>query len=184
MAIYDNNGTTETEIGKVYDNNGTTETEIGKVYDNNGTTDSLIYTAETVYLGSGGVSWTISDKYGCTPSVSGTTISLSIEYSDVNPISARVRTSSTVNLTDISTLYITCSSASKSGNGSIMFGISKTASTAEIYGHPSLTAKVAPVAGTASLNVSGYTGSYYLVVEFFGSTWGNIGFSCSKIYGT
>lgn len=43
MAIYDNNGTTNAEIGKLYDNDGTTDYQIGKVYDNNGTTDSLIY---------------------------------------------------------------------------------------------------------------------------------------------
>ncbi len=47
MGIYDNNGTVNTQIGKVYDNNGTVNTQIGKVYDNNGTTNSLIYSAET-----------------------------------------------------------------------------------------------------------------------------------------
>ena len=45
MAIYDNNGTANTENGKVYDNNGTTNSQIGKVYDNNGTTNSLLYSA-------------------------------------------------------------------------------------------------------------------------------------------
>lgn len=46
MAIYDNNGTTTSEIIKLYDNNGSADTQIGKVYDNNGTTSSLIYSAE------------------------------------------------------------------------------------------------------------------------------------------
>ena len=50
MAIYDNNGSTNAEIGKLYDNNGTTSTQIGKVYDNNGTTNSLIYQSETKYV--------------------------------------------------------------------------------------------------------------------------------------
>lgn len=46
MPIYDNNGTTTYQIGKVYDFNGTTTYQIGKVYDNNGTTTYQIYTAE------------------------------------------------------------------------------------------------------------------------------------------
>ena len=44
--IYDNDGTTSYEIGKVYDNDGTTSYQIGKVYDNDGTTNSLIYNSE------------------------------------------------------------------------------------------------------------------------------------------
>ncbi|MBR6518753.1 MAG: hypothetical protein IKT63_03670, partial [Oscillospiraceae bacterium] len=50
MAIYDNNGTTDCEIGKIYDNNGTTDYQIGKVYDNNGTVDSLVYTSSSVIV--------------------------------------------------------------------------------------------------------------------------------------
>lgn len=46
MAIYDNNGTTNTEIWKIYDNNGTTSFQIGKVYDNDGTANYLVYNAE------------------------------------------------------------------------------------------------------------------------------------------
>lgn len=51
MPIYDNDGTTEYEIGKVYDYNGTTWNQIGKIYDNDGTTDTLIYNAEAVVIG-------------------------------------------------------------------------------------------------------------------------------------
>lgn len=43
MAIYDNNGSTNSEVKTLYDNDGTTSSQIGKVYDNNGTTSSLIY---------------------------------------------------------------------------------------------------------------------------------------------
>ena len=49
MPIYDNDGTTSHEIGKLYDNNGSANAQIGKVYDNNGTTNSLIYSAEQSY---------------------------------------------------------------------------------------------------------------------------------------
>lgn len=47
MPIYDYDGTTTYQIGKLYDNDGSTNYQIGKVYDNDGTTNSLIYTAET-----------------------------------------------------------------------------------------------------------------------------------------
>lgn len=50
MAIYDYDGTTNHEIGKLYDYDGTTNYQIGKVYDNNGTADSLIYNAEEIIL--------------------------------------------------------------------------------------------------------------------------------------
>lgn len=46
MPIYDNDGTTSYEVGKVYDNDGTTSYQIGKVYDNDGTTSYLLYTSD------------------------------------------------------------------------------------------------------------------------------------------
>lgn len=48
MAIYDNNGTNNYEIGSLYDNDGTTNYQIGKFYDNDGTTNSLIYSSEKI----------------------------------------------------------------------------------------------------------------------------------------
>lgn len=48
MPIYDFNGTTSQEIGKIYDFNGTANSQIGKVYDNNGSASSLVYSGETV----------------------------------------------------------------------------------------------------------------------------------------
>lgn len=52
MAIYDNNGSTSTEIGKLYDNNGSTSSQIHVVYDNNGTTSYEIYRdTETLFSG-------------------------------------------------------------------------------------------------------------------------------------
>lgn len=45
MAIYDNDGTTSYQIGKVYDNDGTSSHQIGKLYDHDGTSNYLVYTA-------------------------------------------------------------------------------------------------------------------------------------------
>ncbi|MBR2028067.1 MAG: hypothetical protein IKA10_03615 [Oscillospiraceae bacterium] len=43
MAIYDYDGTTNREIGKVYDYDGAKNTQIGEVYDYNGSVNALIY---------------------------------------------------------------------------------------------------------------------------------------------
>lgn len=62
MAIYDNDGTTNTEIGNLYDNDGTTNYQIGEVYDNDGTTNSLVY-ASNLYLWSGDPTTSVLSGY-------------------------------------------------------------------------------------------------------------------------
>lgn len=50
MPIYDFDGSTSREIGKLYDNNGTTSSQIKEVYDNDGTTSRLVYKDAPDYL--------------------------------------------------------------------------------------------------------------------------------------
>ena len=64
MAIYEGNGTTNYEIGKVYEGNGTTNNQIGKVYEGNGSVNSLIYTAETIILDNNNYYTDITGSYG------------------------------------------------------------------------------------------------------------------------
>jgi hypothetical protein len=45
MSIWQGDGTTNYEVGKVYEGDGTTNYQIGKVYEGDGTTNNLIYTA-------------------------------------------------------------------------------------------------------------------------------------------
>ena len=59
MAIYDNDGTSTREIGKLYDNNGTSNFQIGKVYDNDGTSNHLIYTSAWSLI----ENWSIITKF-------------------------------------------------------------------------------------------------------------------------
>lgn len=65
MPIWDNNGTTSYEIGKLYDHNGTSATQTGNIYDNNGTTSSLIYSADEQIFPNG---YTISTEKNTTQS--------------------------------------------------------------------------------------------------------------------
>lgn len=46
MPVFDNDRTTQHQIGKIYDNDRTTSHQIGKVYDWDGTASHLIYSAE------------------------------------------------------------------------------------------------------------------------------------------
>ena len=64
MAIYDNDGTSTREIGKLYDNDGTTSYQIGKAYDNDGTSNHLIYSAEETYNWSLNVQQGTSKQWG------------------------------------------------------------------------------------------------------------------------
>lgn len=50
MPIYDFDGSTSREIGKLYDNNGTTSSQIKEVYDNDGTASRLVYKDAPDYL--------------------------------------------------------------------------------------------------------------------------------------
>ena len=63
MAIYDNDGTIDYELGKVYDNDGTANYQIGKVYDNDGTVNSLIYSADITIFNAGVWDSSITPKY-------------------------------------------------------------------------------------------------------------------------
>lgn len=46
MPIFDHDGTTKYEIGRIADHNGTEQHKIDKIYDHDGTTMSLIYSSE------------------------------------------------------------------------------------------------------------------------------------------
>lgn len=72
MAIYDDDGTTCREIGKIYDNNGPTTSQIDKVYDVDGTNNWLVYSAVPDYLYNAGD--TCSDYTGGWAKTTGGTI--------------------------------------------------------------------------------------------------------------
>lgn len=109
MAIYDNDGTTSYEIGKVYDNDGTTNYQIGKVYDNNGTINSLIYNAEFLAVKDNtlqnGVSFTVEKSQSAyTSTTTGTQMTVHAYAGkyfgmNVSKFSTDIREFSNVNIT-------------------------------------------------------------------------------------
>ena len=136
MAIYDNNGTTSAEIGKLYDNDGTTNHQIGKVYDTDGTTSSLIYSAEeqhslsvSVQQGSGSKNW--NDATFTVPSgftkIKDITVNNGTSYGETETIFRLFRNNSVVTTyTSVSRAYngsgFTGSPTSTSAGGDIQAG--------------------------------------------------------------
>lgn len=171
MAIYDNNGTTSYEIGKLYDNNGTTSSQIGKVYDNNGTTNSLIYqsqvfvidTSQSVtpntwgvkafndnysevscsYSATGGVRLNVHNNYG------GATEQVQRDFAQFSKI----------------TIYVSALDIPNTWNKRTRFGIN-TSSSSDPLGGPGLSKYVDITStGTYTLDISSYTGKGYLAIH-------------------
>lgn len=168
MAIYDNNGTTNAEIGKVYDNNGTTNSQIGKVYDNNGTANSLIYNAELIvfdkdtgvgvgtwsawnYSGHGGDSW----NYGGSNTSAGVLLRSENSYTGVTEQVQR-------DFSQFSKVTFTITKRDKVGGniGTTRFGIS-TKSLNYISGNAKKYIDITKT-GTFELDLSTYNDLGYL----------------------
>ena len=109
MAIYDNNGTNNLEIGKLYDYNGTANNQIGKVYDYNGTTNSLIYSsAYNIVPGITASQITRNDKGSHTVNSDGS-VKLNCQSGSDN---TRFYFNITIDLTKYTKMYIRVSSIS------------------------------------------------------------------------
>ena len=202
MPIYDNDGTTSHEIGKLYDNNGSANAQIGKVYDNNGTANSLIYTSEyNIMTGSnnytGGwivcsgpyVQWGSMTNYGSSLAVR----TYAGQHGDNNG-ACDIRSGGTIDLSGFSTLHFTISSYSGgfyksrlgvstvAQNGTSAFGNSdafldnsgvyKTQRNVFFTGN-----------GTFTMNIGDLSGGYYIFIGGVNSTYGSSkSFVISNIY--
>lgn len=178
MPIYDSNGTTSTQIGKVYDSNGTTSTQIGKVYDNNGTTNSLIYEASITYFpgytvqgAQSGGSW--GSFYANTSNSNG----------------GWARAYLTVNLTGINSLKLTCT-YSYNPYTQLFIGICSNfenhAYNMQINGYikksvvtKTDTSEKGTTNVTATINVSDLSGTYYIGIQAYSGSSGNASVSAS-----
>ena len=171
MAIYDNNGTSNAELGTVYDNNGTTSSQIGKVYDNNGTTDSLIYNSELILFGNGVLYGTWEAAYqGGTMTSTGWTATAD------NSHRGRYCTTK-IDFSQYSTIEVTTSQITKVNNrtGYFKFGVASSIGT---YG-PNYTKNYSYTlgtlaAGTYKLDISSVTDTAYFAMNFDTSGTGTV----------
>lgn len=181
MAIYDNNRTTNYEIGQLYDNDGTSNHQIGNVYDNDGTSNHLIYTAEEQYFpgttpsryspgGAGGYTAN-STNWSCNVS-NGT---------NVNSVTSYLK----INMTGIKTITITGNST---GQGGVWLSNQSQFDSKQqqlyhpyyIFYSPDSSAYVQKANNISSVtwNVSSYSGNYYL---FLGCCTNNSGNQSARV---
>lgn len=189
MPIYDNDGTTNYQIGKLYDNDGTTSTQIGKVYDNNGTANTLIYSSDMTLFDAGK---TVEYTGGWNTAISiGTSFNFivgqKLQIQQINyaaSTSAKIISKAKIAISGFSALKFTYT-ATKGGNGTFTYGISPVTTDWDVYDTATNLTKYtrlsASGSGTASVNVSGVSGSYYVRLSVFDST-GNSTLSVTKIW--
>lgn len=179
MPIYDYNGSTSTEIGRVYDYNGSTSTEMSKVYDYNGSTSSEVFSAEAnlfpgtdTYAGG----WSVSRSGDNGTYVDSTTISARATTTYTN---GKVYSTSKIDLTNFASLVFTVTNYSKTGNATLACGIKATYS--DVYLPADFLSCVQPNAnGDFTLDVSSRNGEYYVICAAWGST-GNSRMDITKI---
>ena len=189
MPIHDHNGTISAQISKIYDNNGTTSTQIGKVYDNNGTANTLIFSSDMTLFDAGK---TVEYTGGWnTTIVSGASFTFivgqQLKIQQLNyaaSTSAKIISKAQIAISGFSTLKFTYT-ATKGGNGTFTFGITTVTTDWDVYDTSTNLTRFARLSasgsGTASVNVSGISGSYYVRLSVFGST-GNSTLSVTKIW--
>lgn len=178
MPIFDHNGTASTQIGKVFDNNGTASTQIGKVFDNNGTANTLIYSSDMTLFDAGK---TVEYTGGWNTAISSGAsfnfiVGKKLQIQQINYLastSAKIISKAKIAISGFSTLKFTYT-ATKGGNGTFTYGISPVTTDWDVYDTATNLTKYTRLSssgsGTASVNVSGVSGSYYVRFSVFGST--------------
>ena len=173
----------------MFDNNGTSSTQIGKVFDNNGTTSTPIYTSEVMLYNAGSTSEYAGGWQSAVISGSSFdfTIGSKLEIKQVNYVastSAKIYSKQKIAISGTSTLKFTYS-ATKAGNGTFTFAITPSTTEWDVYDTSTNLTKFTRIStsgsGTASVNVSGVSGSYYVRFSVFSSN-GNSTLSVTKIW--
>ena len=173
MPMYDSNGTTVYEIGKIYDFNRTTNSQISKVYDNNGSANSLIYTAQYAVFDNGNAvdyagGWTRKSSGNGSYSM-GTSI-YTYAYNTKNSYRAYI-TSAKIPVSQFSKLTVDWQYSGKTYStwGCARIALSNYNYISWTNGYPTggFVVSAQSSAGTSRVtttwDISGYTSDYYFV---------------------
>ena len=196
MAIYDNDGTIDYELGRVYDNDGTADYQIGKVYDNDGTTNSLAYSAEVPLYNRGDLctditgGWSTS-KYsadgwhttGISMSKAAESLNTTLAKDD-NNMCGSFFTTNKVDLTGYSKLCVEATvTANSTARTPFRYGAYTAKPTADSRGtHAKYASSTTVTNGVLEVDISEITGPHYIVLQTFKySSWGSTAQS-SKTY--
>jgi len=174
MAIYDNDGTAESEWGKMYDTDGTAEYQIGKLYDSDGTADSLIHNAEFILFGNGVLYGTWGELHeGGTITSSGWTAYVDNDYG-CRYLNEKI------DFSQYNTIEITTSQLTSVGNrnhSAFRFGVASgfgmyTPGYIKRFEYSLKDQSLA--AGTYTLDISDVTDTAYFAMDFYYSGQGTV----------
>lgn len=164
MAIYDNNGTASTEIGKLYDNNGSANTQIDKVYDNNGTASSLVYEAIPYLYNKGDRCTALTGGWTGSARHSVGSWSESNGVMSINCYGITMMWLHTVNMIDLTNYSKLCINVLTSTTGAHQFmGVESSSNYDWPNNWPDKYVNTS--AGLITLDISGLSGKYYVTVK-------------------
>jgi len=181
MPIYDNDGSTNYQIGKLYDSDGTTSYQIGKVYDNDGTSNSLIYSAEAQFYPGASVGYratnsgTVSGFSTTAPNgdnINSTIAYIAVDLTGINTLtvtgyfdSAQTNTQSGAWLATYNQLFGNSDSGGRYPYYTVGPGVNTT------YYTQMRRVLDGATASTFTFDVSGLTGTYYLAIGVYNNGW-------------
>lgn len=179
MSIYDDDGATNYQVGKVYDNDGTANFQIGKVYDNNGSVNSLIYSAEQELYTGGNEHTEITGGYTIRTvqgSVTYPTDNIWVYCNGSADTACCAYSAKKINVSGYSTLVVHVSLGYQEGNSTFTVGLSNNVPHWDVYNTNTawikyfrFTKNTKPSDGIIRIALSGATEGY-LSFTSFGST--------------
>ena len=145
--------------------------------------ETVLFNGTTACDYTGGWNSAVVSGEGASFTLSGSALKIQ-QTNYASTTAAKIISKSKIAISGASTLKFTYT-ATKGGNGTFTYGISPVTTNWDVYDtSTNLTRYVrlsASGSGTASVNVSGISGSYYVRFSVFGST-GNSTLSVSKIW--
>ena len=165
MPLYDNNGSVNTEIGKIYDNNGIANSPIGYAYDNNGTTSSLVYQdiKELFNMGNVDAIFTVSDQQYTSASVDTATGLRHYKYNANGISNTSISSTTTISMSGWKYLNIQVTLRTWPGtNGGISLSLNTTR-TPNVFNGPWTERVMITDTGLFRINLASFQGSYYVV---------------------
>jgi hypothetical protein len=185
MPIYDWNGTSGNQIGKIYDWDGTSNNQIGKIYDWDGSANNLIYSSELNGLTE--AAWVTSNGTYGGVNLSSSQIYVYVDYgsdkyrcayfpfnaSDYNKITVTYTTTGHYNTLQIFGVSTDTTFSKFASSATVSNGSHSSGGGWVIYENPTSSGKT--VTGTKELDISSLTGTYYFKVGVWHASSADVG---------
>lgn len=160
--------------GTTFNNGGTAKfngTSLTKIVFSSGGTNTTVWEAKQTYFPDGVVSFATGGAGSSTSSVTSSKLTAKIDGSTYT--NANCHSTTTVSMTDISSIKFTVTTATKNGNAELTVGVCKTQNPNNYrsYANNSGIGKAITGTGTFTVDTSSLTGTgYYVCISVWGST--------------